>query len=588
MKKQDLLNIQRVAEVKYATPKAKSLVAKHKNADFLGYEQPLPDIIGLQQHGGECASDSIQEILLFADGIREYLQPIMYGMTPEQIEVRTRINLELDDWTKFEGYFLYMQKRFRAHYDAINYMRTHKISAQKFYSEHDAVCLINPLFKKKERISLEAGVLALKRLKGEFEYTGTGMHFKLVKKTISGILASTGVPYEHVEGVRMDAVGITLMAYLDRIRAEGRMKSSMGHAVGFLKVFDKWVYYDDNLGFIKVDELVIKALKDERLQIVSYRKVYFMRMADSGAPESVWIDGVWSKDGLKALMGDDGKFHIGVYMYVPHSYSSVVPLPKAPLLNSSHKACRITEGDLKPKNVGALSKTIGKFRDCIYKNINSNAEIFENLYRFLYDNIELVKADPDALEFLTNTSATVVLRSGCSPMTLYWCSLIKRELEGQKQDNFSWYDIANLDLFQNPRAPAHTPPKFKEALEMDRRKRAETESPKLEPCLPGQYRNAKTLKCHDRKVRTKKSVHSSNTLKTPKEAKERRSKCPKGETRDPKTGECVPRLGPCPPGEVRDKETKECRPRMEKGDCPEGQIRDPKTKKCRDQKKYKF
>lgn len=587
MKKQDLLDITRVAEVKYATPKAKSLVAKHKNADFLGFEQPLPDIIGFQQHGGECASDSVQEILLFADGIREYLQPIMYNITPEQIEVRTRINLDLDDWTKFEGYFQYIQKRFRAHYDAINYMRTHKISAQKYYSEHSAVCLINPLFKKKERISLEAGVLALKRLKGEFEYSGTGMVHKQVKKVISGILASTGVPYEHVEGVRMDAVGITLMAYLDRIRAEGRMKSSMGHAVGFLKVFDKWVYYDDNLGFIKVDELVIKALKDEKLQIVNYRKVYFMRMADSGAPEAVWEDGAWSKEGLKALMTADGKFHVGVYMYVPHSYSSVVPLPKAPLLNGSHKACRITEGDLKPKTVEALSKTIGKFRNCIYKNINSNAEIFENLYHFLYENMELVKSDPDALEFLTNTSATVVLRSGCSPMTLYWCSLIKRELEGQKVDSFSWYDIANLDLFHNPRAPAHTPPKFKEALEMNRKKRAETESPKLEPCLPGQYRNAKTLKCHDRKVRTKKnkSIHSSNTLKTPKE---RRSKCPKGETRDPKTGECVPRLGPCPPGEVRDKETKECRPRLEKGDCPEGQIRDPKTKKCRDQKKYKF
>ena len=588
MKKQDLLNIERVAEVKYATPKAKSLVAKHKDGDFLGFEQPLPDIIGFQQHGGECASDSIQEILLFADGIREYLQPIMYNITPEQIEVRTRINLDLDEWTKFEGYFHYIQKRFRAHYDAINYMRTHKISAQKYYSEHEAVCLINPLFKKKERISLEAGVLALKRLKGEFEYSGTGMVHKQVKKAISGILASTGVPYEHVEGVRMDAVGITLMAFLDRIREEGRMKSSMGHAVGFLKVFDKWVYYDDNLGFIKVDELVIKALKDERLQIVNYSKVYFMRMADSGAPESVWADGSWSKAGLKAVMSEEGKFKIGVRIYVPHSYSSVVPLAKAPLLNDSHKACRITEGDLKPKNVGALSKTIGKFRDCIYKNINSNAEIFENLYHFLYDNIELVKADPDALAFLTNTSATVVLRSGCSPMTLYWCSLIKRELEGIKQDNFSWYNIANLDLFHNPRAPAHTPPKFKEALEMDRKKRAETESPKLEPCLPGQYRNAKTLKCHDRKVREKKSVHSSNTLKTPKSPKERRSKCPKGETRDPKTGECVPRLGPCPPGEVRDKETKECKPRMEKGDCPEGQIRDPKTKKCRDQKKYKF
>lgn len=588
MKKQDLLNIEQIGVRKYGTPKAASLLAKHKNADFLGFEQPLPDIIGLQQHGGECASDSLQEILLFADGIREYTQPIFYGMTPEQIEVRTRINLDLDDWTKFEGYFHYMQKRFRAHYDAINYMRTHKISAQKYYSEHDAVCLINPLFKKKERISLEAGVLALKRLKGEFEYTGTGMAHKQVKKTITGILASTGVPYEHVEGVRLDAVGITIMAYLDRIREEGRMKSSMGHAVGFLKVFDKWVYYDDNLGFIKIDELVIKALKAERLQIVNYSKVYFMRLADSGAPESVWDYGIWSKDGLKAFMSEDGKFKVGVRIYVPHSYSSVVPLPKASLINDSHKACRISEGDLKPKNVAALSKTIGKFRDCIYKNINSNAEIFENLYHFLYDNIELVKADPDALEFLTNTSATVVLRSGCSPMTLYWCSLIKRELEGQKQDNFSWYDIAKIDLFHNPRAPAHTPPKFKEALEMNRQKRAETESPKLEPCLPGQYRNAKTLKCHDRKVREKKSVHSSNTLKTPKELKERRSKCPKGETRDPKTGECVPRLGPCPPGEVRDKETKECRPRMEKGDCPEGQIRDPKTKKCRDQKKYKF
>ena len=587
MKKQDLLNIQQIGVRKYGTPKAASLLAKHKDADFLGFEQPLPDIIGFQQHGGECASDSLQEILLFADGIREYTQPIIYGMTPEQIEVRTRINLDFEDWNKFEGYFHYIQKRFRAHYDAINYMRIHKISAQKYYSEHDTVCLIDPLFKKKERISLEAGVLALKRLKGEFQYTGTGMQHKQVKKAITGILACTGVPYEHVEGVRLDAVGIIIIAYSDKIRAEGRIKSSMGHSVGFLKVFDKWVYYDDNLGFIKIDEHVIKALKEERLQIVNYREVYFMRIDDSGTPESVWIDGVWSKDGLKSLVTSDGKFHIGIYIYLPHSYSSVVPLPKTPLINDSHTVCGITQGDLNPKNVAALSNTIEKFRNCIYQNINSNAEIFENLYHFLYDNIELVKADPDALTFLTNTSATVVMRVGCRPMTLYWCSLIKRELEGKKQDNFSWYDIAKIDLFHNPRGMAHTPPKFKEALEMNRKKRADTESPKLEPCLPGQYRNAKTLKCHDRKARTKKSVHSSNR-KIPKEPKERRTKCPKGETRDPKTGECMPRLGPCPPGEVRDKETKECKPRMEKGRCPEGQIRDPKTKKCRDQKKYKF
>ena len=278
MKDLDIKNIKEVAARIYGTPAAEQLL-KHKYKDSQqSFDQPLPDVIGLKQHHSECARDAIQEVLLFADGIREYTQPIVYGLTAEQVTTRSSLKLEYEDWHRIEEYFHYVQKRFRAHYDVINYIRTHKIDAQDYYDKYDEICLLNPIFKQKQATSIEAGVLALKHYKGETKYSGTGLSYKKVVNIMECLLKSLSVPFSREDGVNLDAVGIVVFCNKITINEEGvEEKNSLGHVVSFFKALGSWVYYDNNLGFISVDDQVIEALKEGTLRIVAYKKMYFVK-----------------------------------------------------------------------------------------------------------------------------------------------------------------------------------------------------------------------------------------------------------------------------------------------------------------------
>ena len=525
---------------------------------------------------------------MFADGIREYTQPIVHGLTREQVDTRSSMKLEFEDWHRIEGYFFYIQKRFRAHYDVINYIRTHKVDPQEYYDKYEQICLLNPLFKQKEATSLEAGILALKRFKQEAKYTGTGLAFKHANKIADSIIKALSLPYIKEDGVHLDATAIYVAAKMLRINASGKEEqASLGHAVSFLKVMGTWTYYDDNRGFIQVDEKVIEVLKDGNLRIVIYGGVHFVKARKDDTYESIWSKGEWNKEHIKILYEGD-KVIQGIYLYEPRDMFSIKHVEQE-LLNDSHRACKITAKELEPKTTDELNATLSKFKTNIYANLETNSQIFENMYHFLYDSIDLVKKDPEVLEFVEKTTKTVVLRPACSPLTHYWCSKINMALKGIKPDSLKWFKIPKLRREAHKRVHHRTPPEFIQKIKEAREKEAESKSPKFTPCLPGQVRDKKTLKCRDREPRKARSHGSikSNTKKNkpPKEPKER---CPKGEIRDPTTGECVPRPSPCPPGKVRDKDTGLCRGRLEKNQCPEGQIFDKKTKKCRDQKAFKF
>jgi hypothetical protein len=302
MKKLDAQNIKRIAENIYGPQKADELLRQKRKNSIYTFDQPLPDVIGLKQHDSECASDAIQEVLLFADGIREYTQPIMYGITKEQAETRTTLSIDYDEWTPIQEYFYYVQKRFRAHYDVINYMRTHKVDAQDYYDKYDDVCLLNPLFKQKKAISIEAGVLALKHYKGEKLYKGTGLTDKKTKDLINGVLKTLNVPYVRTSGVDTDATGVILFCTKATINERGEEQlNSMGHAVAFFKAQDQWVYYDNNMGFVNIDVHVVEALKEGTLRIVMYRQPYFVKVNDANAYESAWNNGKWDKTLVKNL-----------------------------------------------------------------------------------------------------------------------------------------------------------------------------------------------------------------------------------------------------------------------------------------------
>lgn len=600
MKKLDAQNIKKIAEDIYGPAKAEELLKHKRKSSANEFDQPLPNIIGLKQHDSECASDAIQEVLLFADGIREYTQPILYGLTKEQVETRTSLMLDYEDWHPLQQYFHYIQKRFRAHYDVINYLRTQKIDAQKYYDKYDEVCLLNPLFKEKEATSIEASVLALKHYKGEHIYQGTGLTYKKVVNIIDGILKSLCVPYVRENGVNTDSTGIVVFCKKATINKDGdEQLNSLGHVVAFFKALGNWVYYDDNMGFIIVDEKVIDALKEGNLRMVFYKQIYFVKVNKGSVYESAWNNGKWDKELVKNLY-KGGKKIQGMYLYFGSpSHCSSVKFVETALINESHKACGIKKGELEPKTSAALIATMTKFRTCIYANLETNSKIFENMYRFIYESIDLIKKTPVEFEFVEKSIESVVTRPACSPLTHYWCHKINMALKGKEPDSMKWFKIPKIARLGHQRFRHATPPALlKKLLDTSEKEEEEAGTPKFTPCLPGQIRNLKTLKCRDRVKRGPKLNASGNPI--PKEKKETgsiksgqssnsvKSRCPKGEVRDAKTGLCVPKEEPCPPGQVRDKQTRLCRGRLDNKACPEGQVRDKKTKKCRDKEGYKF
>jgi len=593
MTKNNALNIKAAANVIYGPEVAEKLLKeKYKDSEAEFFE-PVPDAIGFKQHKGECVSDSIQEMILFADGLREFSQPIIHGITKEQVTTRSTMKLDYQHWAKIQDYFYYIQKRFRAHYAVINYLKDNKIDLQTYFDKYEEVCLLNPLFKQKEATSIEAGILALKHYKGEKIYTG-GLNFSKAKDITDGLLKCLSLPYKCKSGVNTDAAGILVRSKIITANKLGEEElRPSGHATSFFKVMGKWAYYDDNRGLMLVDEKIIEALKEGVLRVVTYNNgLYFVKKVD-GVYVSVWKDDKWNKDAVSVLL-KEGKLKEGIHLLRPIQFYSVVYAPE--LLEDGIVGCNISEGELVAKTVTDLNAVLDKFRKCIYSNLRTNSKIFENMYKFLYENIMLVKQDPEVLAFVERSIKTVVIRPACSPFTHYWCSKIKMALLGRKPDSLAWFKLPKEAPLRQKWFAVPPQQPYKKRLDDDKNipeSEPETGSKSLTPCLPGQVRNMKTLKCKERvpgaaaMARRKRGSIKSGNVKERKPMS-RKEKCPKGQIRDRITGICIEKPEKCPPGMVRDKTTGECRGRLEKNQCPEGQIFDKKTKKCRDPKGFKF
>ena len=635
---QDQINVFKIATTIYGKAGAEAILAgRAKDLPHTGFEEPLPDLIGYKQHGGECPSDTLQEVFMFADGIREYTQPMLYGLTPEQMEVRVKLLLEPAYWKGVQEYLYYIQRRFRVHYDVINYLRTHRIPAQKRYQDYDEVCVRNPLFKQKEITSLEASVLALKHLKGEKVYK-LGQFMKDTLKTATNLVSVLGIPYAVEVGLHLDAAGVVIEALaIDIEEDHSKRHLASGHVFGFIKVLGHWHLYDDNYGFTKSDEEVLVALADGRALIVNYggRAHFVLVQKETRAFEAMRVNGAWNKGALSHLLLEDGKYRHGLFMYdpLPRSMFSIRPAP-VPALNEFHTKCGITEAELHPTTVAQVQTTVGKHKTYILANTTSNSKVFENLYEFAFRNLDLATQDPEVLAVIQSTSQTVVNRSACTPMIHYWAHKIQRALGGKGVDALNWFEALRLkQTFASPVAPnaahfaAMREEHLKEKLAEKTELKVTPKTPVLVPCLPGQIRDPKTKECKDRKVpsppkdkkdkkanETKKAKNGTKdkngnhgTQKAKKEKKEtkegeeseddeeengesegeekenepvqkKRVPCPKGEQRDRKTGECVKKLDPCPEGEVRDRKTKECVKKLVP--CAEDEVRDRKTKEC--------
>lgn len=553
----NLLDVIRIMEKKYPKREVALLFKDYpEDTSYAGFEEPLPDFIGYKQHSTECASDALQEILLFADDIREYTQPILYNLTRDQIAIHSKLTLKYTLWDRLTDYFFYVQKRFRGHYDVLNYMRTHKIKPQAYVSDYDKVCELDPLFRKKRIVSAEGGILALKKLKGEKDYSDTGMSRKIIFETIQKVLQWLEVPFQVVRQAEIDldkAVGIHLILTTGYFKPDGSVYwRTTGHATAFLKIKGRWHFYDNEDGIHAVGKELIEDYKDPTKHVVIYitTKQYFVKGFPN--PTHVWRDDHWSTD----LRGVATRAADGLYVAKPNTVilspnpfemRGIVPTE----LKYNKKQCTF---NTEAVTAETAVKTMEKLIECVYANPDSNSSIFEDIYHFMADHLDLLKTDHELFANLISTLPTIGKRPATTPIIHYWVYKIQSALRNHVKDNYDWFELPVLkNIVLPPGQP--TPPevriKKQEAiLEQEKRERELANG-----IDPDKKEVPKERKKPERK--TKKSTPEK------KEKKEKLSPCLPGQVRNAKTKKCrarLARLTPCPPGQIRDKKTRKCRP----------------------------
>ena len=540
---------------------------------FRGFDEPLPDVIGYHQHGGECVSDSIQESFLFADEIRDYTQPILYNITSTQINIRSKLSLQYIDWERFSDYFEFIQLRFRSHYDTINYLRTHAISPSDYQIKKENVCALDPLFQRKEAHSAEGGILALKKLLKEKTYSQSGMILTEKINTLRSIIMWFDIPFEVVEKkidiMKSVAINISLINGYLKPDKTIYWYTTYGHATAFIRMMKKWYYYDDNYGFYPVSIDLVKdfmnPVNDCFIFIYQYDPIFTPYFVKGGEyPTHVWTHASgWITDLNRINAYDNGSIQ---------KHSHFLAIQTTDTKDVYHLKCQTDELGHASSSEIATENT-RKLIQCIFDNPHSNSAIFEDLYHYVFENLVHVRKNTELYEQITATLGSVLTRPTCSPMIHYWVWMLQRAiLEKYPDEKHEWFHIPEYPkLYYGSLEQVPTPENVRERM-LEQRAKNFLESPlSISPCPSGQVRDAKTKKCRDRK---KPEPKSTNEESTNEEKKERLKPI---------------KRTPCPPGEIRNIKTKKCKPRIALlTPCPPGQVRDKKTKKCRDAKKLKL
>jgi hypothetical protein len=217
-----------------------------------GFTAPICDSLGYSQHSIECASDTAQELFLFADHLRNITQPFLYKASRAELMERVKKTQPPALHAIFFKYVYDMQERFQRHYDALQHSA--KAAQLKRYSaaRRASTGSCSLLAAKKAR-SAALGPAILRRVKElAMDPSVGGASTNAVLWTMSRLIAFFEVPCELSGKWNAQTVAAFLVIHRPAVK--------ISHVLGILKCNDAFLWYDNILGITPINMEVVKRL----------------------------------------------------------------------------------------------------------------------------------------------------------------------------------------------------------------------------------------------------------------------------------------------------------------------------------------
>lgn len=204
---------------------------------------PICDSLGLRQHSGECWSDSLQELFMFADNFKEITQPILYS---------GELPVVHDD--DLAAYLTFMKLRFINHY---NYLIT---------GDPDMLQCINPTMLRrnadagnnqrkllKRQLSESASIKAA-RVYVEKDKGGSGiLNYNLANKLLKAFgLTHTIKAFGTIGSINYNPLTIGTNIFC-KTSGRARIVRPGTHAISTFMCDGNFYFYDNNFGSFKLN-----------------------------------------------------------------------------------------------------------------------------------------------------------------------------------------------------------------------------------------------------------------------------------------------------------------------------------------------
>jgi len=234
--------------------------------DPKGFMGPLCDTAGFQQKLDTCAYDAFLQVFLFADGIRELIQPALYNAADGEIEHYADTRAEFESESDFETFLKFVQfarNRFILHYDTLkcmyglglcqNPLNVYK-NFNNVWNNPNTSNATRKQLRLKRHGSVYYGVLGARRFKNESAFCPItfGIHEDIVEQRARQFIQTFALPVTLKRTADAHTVGAIM--FNDVYRSGEKMQS--GHVTATFKCGGKWMYFDNEVGVLPIDETI--------------------------------------------------------------------------------------------------------------------------------------------------------------------------------------------------------------------------------------------------------------------------------------------------------------------------------------------